>query len=201
MSTTPPTDAPPARDDDKLAHRDFLLSGAAWQDSLLQNYRMIFLTLHTILFAIGNGLFASALGQDSVHRAATLYVLLLAVSGASLYLLKRMRGIILARGNDINFWHRQIIALENDLAPSIRDFTRFKIHQKSHRDQDYDEIFMNGTKISDLHIDMLIQKGLGHTRRIIDKQLFHGLAAGWILLAAASSVRMLQLGGIEVSWN
>jgi len=32
---------------------DFFLAGAAWQDTLLQNYRIIHLTLQSIFLAIG----------------------------------------------------------------------------------------------------------------------------------------------------
>ena len=60
---------------------------------------------------------------------------------------------------------------------------------------------MNGRAIDDADVDLLIDKGLGHTRRIIDSQLFSGLLAGWASLFAASVIYMLILSGLTIGFE
>jgi hypothetical protein len=193
------------RDDDYRpdpdSHRDFLLAGAVWQDGLLQNYRLIFLTLHAILFAIGIGVLAASLSQQSDARAIVLSSILICIAFTSSYLLVTMRKIVLARGNDVNFWHRRLIRWENDFTVNERDFTRFKIHQKSKREDSLYDRFMNGRKIDEADIDDLIEKGLGHTRKIIDKQLFRGLLIGWFLLSLGGVLNILVAAGLRVTFK
>jgi hypothetical protein len=183
------------------SHRDFLLAGAVWQDGLLQNYRLIFLTLHAILFAIGIGVLAASLSQQSNSRAIVLSSVLILIALTSSYLLVTMRKIVEARGGDVNFWHRRLIRWENDFTVNERDFTRFKIHQKSKRDNSLYDRFMNGRKIGEADIDDLIEKGLGHTRKIIDKQLFSGLLIGWFLLSVGGILNILVAAGLRLTFR
>src|SRR5262245_20836888 len=87
----------------------FLLEGARWQDFLLQSYRTLHLTVQSIFLAIGTGLVVAALGFENLSKARVLAVILLLISVLSLALLLAMRRVVLARGRDVNFWHRQII--------------------------------------------------------------------------------------------
>src|SRR4051812_40969223 len=137
-------------------HRDFLLGGAVWQDGLLQNYRLMFLTLHAIIFAIGIGILAASLSQQSKPKTIVLSSVLIFIAIVSSYMVVKMRRIVIARGKDVNFWHRRLINWENHYAVDYRDFTRFKIHQKSEREASLNSIFMNGRKISESDIDQLI---------------------------------------------
>jgi hypothetical protein len=60
---------------------------------------------------------------------------------------------------------------------------------------------MNGRKIDESDIDKLIEKGLGHTRRIIDNQLFRGLLIGWTLLIAGGVVNILVAAGLQLTFK
>jgi hypothetical protein len=167
---------------------DYLFEGAELNDSLLQSYRNFHLTLQSIFVAIGTGLSLAVLAFDNVIQftLATLILVVLAIIG--IYILINMRGIIIARGKDVNFWHRELIKAEQYLLPERRYFTQFKIYQRLHRTDtnDLQEIFMTNKRVEGNEIDCLIEKGLGHSRKILDKWLFIGIGIIWLLLLGVS---------------
>jgi hypothetical protein len=190
-----PTEVSEWRDD-----REFLLAGATWQDSLLQTYRSIHLGYQAITFAIGVGIFAAALaisGSGTIHlvQVAALSTLIGVVAAGSLYVLARMRRIVQARGEDVSFWHRKLILHEGRVAGVRRPFTEFKVHQKMGRsDAGYlMEKFLGGLTdrpYEEHDVDLLIEKGLGHTRRVLDRNLFRGIAVAWWLLIAYTAANL-----------
>ena len=168
----------------------YLLEGAELQDNLLQGYRNFHLTLQSIFIAIGTGLSIAILAFKEVIQFALATLILIVLSIISVYILIKMHRIIIERGKDVNFWHRELIKAEQDLPPDRRYFTRFKIHQKLHRaDIDHiQKLFLSESEISEQDIKLLVDKGLGHTRKILDKWLFVGIGIIWILLVAISIV-------------
>ena len=82
-----------------------------------------------------------------------------------------MHKIIIARGKDVSFWHRKLIKAEQDLPPDRRYFTQFKIDQKLRRSKanHLQKLFLSKKMITDEEIDLLVERGLGHTRKILDK--------------------------------
>lgn len=162
---------------------EYLLTAAAWQDSLLQNYRALLLSSQSLLFALGAGLFVAELAMRSAGRVYLIAGLLLGVSGSGLYATRRLQQVVLARGQDVNFWHQTIILSENELPPHQRPFTAFKVHQKQRRESArYETVFLRKRPVSEDEVRDLIGKGLGHTRRVIDRHLAYLLIGGWCLL-------------------
>ena len=167
---------------------DYLLAGAQLTDSLLQSYRQIHLTVQSIFVAIGVGLFIAVLVFDKLIQVALATVTLVVLSAVSLYILYTMRKIIVARGEDVNFWHRKLILAEQDLQPEKRYFTEFKVYQKLHRaDANYlKEMFLTDKRIHPDEAHRLVERGLGHTRKVLDKWLFVGIYAIWFILLVIS---------------
>ena len=171
-----------------IEYLDYLFEGAELNDSLLQAYRNFHLTLQSIFVAIGAGLSVAVLVFDEPIRS-TLATLILVVLGIiSIFILILMHRIIRARGNDVSFWHRKLIRAEQDLPPDRRYFTQFKIYQRLHRAEanHLQELFLTERKIPDEEIDLLVERGLGHTRKILDKWLFIGIGIIWLLLFTIS---------------
>ena len=173
---------------DHYDNRDFLLQSAVWQDSLLQSYRSLHITLQSILLAIGIGLLIASMSASSFPKptieTVTATVLLGVVGALQWFTTTRMRRIIQARGDDVNYWHRAIILAEQELPPHQRHFTNFKIHQQARR-KNVDhlrDLFLGETRISEDKADILIEKGIGHTRRVVDQQLFLGISLIWVAL-------------------
>ena len=167
---------------------DYLLGGAELNDSLLQAYRNFHLTLQSIFVAIGAGLSVAVLAFNELIRS-TLATLILVVLGIiSIYTLIQMHKIIIARGKDVSFWHRKLIKAEQDLPPDRRYFTQFKIDQKLRRSKanHLQKLFLSKKTITDEEIDLLVERGLGHTRKILDKWLFIGIGIIWLLLFTIS---------------
>ena len=171
-------------EDDELS---YLLNGAAWQDSLLQSYRSLHLTFQSILLAIGIGLFVAVLSFDHPVPVLLSSVIFLMVWALQVFSVSRFKRIVTARGQDVNFWHRAIIFAENNVPPELRYFTKFKVYQKLHRQDStiLNEKFLSDHKISSEEADILIEKGLGHTRRVIDQQLFTFISWLWVFLLVA----------------
>jgi hypothetical protein len=168
---------------------DYLLAGAQLQDSLLQNYRQIHLIVQSIFIAIGVGLCITILSFDKFVQSALATLILIVFAGISLYLLYKLRKITIARGEDVNYWHRKIIIAEQSFPPDQRYFTEFKIYQKLHRaDSNYlTDQFLTNKEINDAQVNLLVEKGLGHTRKILDQWLFTGIFIIWALLLVMST--------------
>jgi hypothetical protein len=174
----------------------YLLDSCSWQENLLQTYRSFHITIQSILLAIGVGLTVTVYSIESFpsHAKPVLIFsfLLTAVFILQLFIKSRMKGIIIARGKDINWWHKQIILEENRITPHKRYFTKFKIHQQARRKDinHLEEIFLVSSKIKleEDQVELLIGKGLGHTRKVIDNQLFRWIGLVWWLLLLATCI-------------
>ena len=160
----------------------FLLEGARWQDFLLQSYRTLHLTVQGIFLAIGTGLVVAGLGFDNLSKARAVAGIFVVIATLSLALLKAMRRLVLARGKDVNFWHKQIIDLEKTFPGSQRYFTLFKINQKDERDRPLlTQLFLREDS-SQVDTNLLIEGQLGHNRKILDSRLFGGIVIVWGVL-------------------
>lgn len=150
-----------------------LWEGANYQDSLLQSYRSFHLTSQSILIAIGVGLTISIISIDELFKVVLIYILLLLISGMGLFLLFKMKNLISARGEDVDYFHNKIIEQEQELPKMDRVLTAFKVYQKFNREKtDIDEYFLN-FELSEGVISQLTEKGKGHTRKLLDKHLFN----------------------------
>ena len=169
---------------------NFLLQGASWQDSLLQSYRSFHLTFQSILLAIGIGLVVAVMSLNFGVPTLILLLVFIAVGLLQCVTNRQFKRIVISRGEDVNFWHREIILVERDLQPAERFFTKFKVFQKLHR-QDVEYLqthFLSEVKVVPEDVNVLIEKGLGHTRKVVDEQLFDNIALIWMLLAIANVV-------------
>ncbi len=165
----------------------YLMDGASLNDSLLQSYRNFHLTMQSIFLAIGTMLFISIITFKDFLRLTLLFILLLAVFTLSLTILYKMKRIIISRGEDVNFWHRALLKAEQNVPENERYFTMFKIYQQS-RYKKSEERFLKETflsenvQIDDEDMDILIDRNLGYTRKILDSWLFTGITIIWALL-------------------
>ena len=177
-------------DMDKLS---LLWQGANYQDNLLQAYRNFHLTMQSILIAVGAGLSVATLTFDNNHKLIASYGLLLIITILAIYLLIKMRSLIKARGEDVDYYHNQIIEFEKSLPKEERTLTTFKVYQKFHRNQtDINDYFLN-FELTNAVINQLTEKGKGHTRLFLDKHLFVGFLLVWLsfqLIAILSLVRL-----------
>lgn len=82
----------------------------------------------------------------------------------------------------MNCWHRLLIQMESRQRSEHRHFTRFKSHQKLHRsDIGYlQSLFLSEAQVPEKDIDLLVEKGLGHTRYVIDGQLPDRISWLWL---------------------
>jgi hypothetical protein len=155
-----------------------LWQGAACQDRLLQSYRSFHLTTQSALLVAGAGLTLSVICLDRLPEAALGCCLLLTVSLLAMYLLVKMKRLIRARSEDVDYYHEQIIAAEQLLPEAERVLTAFKVYQKYGR-RKTDTHFQN-TALTEKMIGALTEKGKGHTRRFLDKDLFTAFFLLWL---------------------
>ena len=191
--------APPSPQDRRTQdERSFRLAGAQWQDSLLQSYRMIHVTIQGFLITAGAAVLAvqltSAIQKNDAHPIqvavfSAVFTLLLGV----LFLLQNrtateLRGVVDSRAEDVNHWHRLVILSENGFAPQQRPFTAFKRWQQLQR-VNLEEIERELVAMPEASIEYatkLIGRGLGHTRKVIDHNLFDRLRRIWHAILASS---------------
>ena len=177
--------------------RDFLIQGAALQDSLLQSYRSLHVTIQSILLAVGVGLVVIPLTLDRYPprslSSVIAAVILIAIWLLHLYSNCKLKEIVLQRGEDVNYWHGKIIIIEQQLPAPSRHFTAFKVHQQARRkDLAYlERTYLSQNALSNDDVLALIGKVLGHTRRVIDQQIFFWIGTVWWTLLAVTVLSLI----------
>jgi hypothetical protein len=159
----------------------FLLAGAQWRDSWLHGFRSLYLVMEVILLGLAGGLLVSILTLD-VSRAWVPAVLLVVDAVCSLLLLARMRRAALGLGDDVRFWHREIVRAERELPPERRVFTRFKLLQRSRNHSDAEELAalaLSDSGLDEAGVDRLIEP-FSKTRRLIENRVPALIAVLWV---------------------
>jgi hypothetical protein len=161
----------------------FMLAGAQWRDSWLHGFRSLYLVMEVILLGVAGGLLVSILNLD-VARAWVPVALLIVDATISLILLARMRRAALGLGDDVRFWHREIVRAERELPPERRVFTRFKLLQRSRNHDDTDELAelaLSQDGLSEVDLDRLVEPfSASATRRLVENRVPALIAVLWI---------------------
>ena len=110
---------------------------------MLQSYRGLHLTVQSILIAVGAGLSIATMTFDGLIKILFTYCLLLAISIFGVYLLKTIQKLIQAWGENVDYFHNQIIEHEKTLTKSDQVLTAFKVYQKFNRNKTNNEYFEN----------------------------------------------------------
>ena len=134
------------------------------------------MTVQSILIAVGAGLSIATMTFDGLIKILFTYCLLLAISVFGVYLLKTMQKLIQAWGEDVDYFHNQIIEHEKTLTKSEQVLTAFKVYQKFNRNKTNNENF----EITESIRNQLTSKGKGHTRQLLDKYLVSGFMIIWV---------------------
>ena len=161
----------------------FMLAGAQWRDSWLHGFRSLYLVMEVILLGLAGGLLIAILTLD-VGRAWVPLCLLLVDSSGSLALLMRMRRAAINLGDDVRFWHREIVRAERELPPERRVFTRFKLLQRSRTHDDAAEmaaLALTETGLDEAGVDRLVEPfSTSATRRLIENRVPALIATLWV---------------------
>ena len=164
----------------------FLLTAAAWQDSLLQAYRTLLLSSQAPLFALGTALFVADLVMTTTARVYIVSGLVLAIAIGGAYVNWRLQDVVRSRSDDVDFWHEEILLRETSLPPQERLFTVFKLHQRDKENGRAPNDPRRDALIESVSIPALTGAGLGYTRKVIDRHFARTLLGGWALLAAGT---------------
>lgn len=167
-----------------VEHRAFLLAAVAWQDSLLQSYRSLHVTIQGFLLAASSAVLAVQLTgavQEQAQRplSAALFNVMFTLLLGFLFWMQyktssEFRGVVESRSADLDHWHTATMLAENELEASQRAFTYFKMWQHAKR-ADVQHLlprYLPDEGIEEEKVRELIGKGLGHTRRVLDVNLF-----------------------------
>lgn len=171
---------------DKTDRLIFLWRGAQYQDSLLQAYRGFHFTMQSVLLAIGAVLSVAVIMTDNPREAWWTYALLVIVTAFALCLLNMMRKLILARREDVNFFHHHILETEKEVGADEQVLTQFKTYQKFHKKNTGTLAKFSKDAPAD-STQQLLEKDKEHTRQLLDTNasvyflivwgLFHAVVA------------------------
>ncbi len=166
----------------------FMLAGAQWRDSWLHGFRSLYLVMEVILLGLAGGLLVSILTLE-VSRAWVPAALLVVDATGSMLLLVRMRRAAIGLGDDVRFWHREIVRAERELPPDRRVFTRFKLLQRSRTKLDAEELTslaLSSAGLDEDGLDRLIEPfSSSATRRLIENRVPALIAVLWVSWAIA----------------
>lgn len=140
--------------------------------------------------AVGAGLSIALVAFDTLTKLAASYLLLLIISMLAFYLLFKIKGLLKARAKDVDYFHNQIIEYEKLLPKNERILTAFKVYQKYYRHQTTISDHFTNFDLTEKVISELTEKGKGHTRRILDTNLFNWFVLVWITFHLISVITL-----------
>ncbi len=164
------------------------LDAMAWQDALLQSYRNLQLVLQSILVAVGAGLTTAVLGFSDEHRVRIAAVLLWAIAITAIWVMSRLRGVVRARAQAVNYWQKEVIRAEySDGGP--RYFSRFRVWliQQAEPHPSIRSL-IDSDALTEDQVALLLEHGGARIRKVVDDSLYWAVIALWILFLAASLV-------------
>jgi hypothetical protein len=167
---------------------NYLASHSRNFEALLQTYRQIDLTLQSVFLVMGSFLLSRILEARTLSVALFIEVLLIGLSIFSFSVMSRFQKVILARGDDVSWWHRKIVKAEQALPPEDRTFTQFKIHQSKHLfSPEYLNRFLDpADNISNADIEILLNADLAQIRKVINSYILKGMRVLWIFMLILS---------------
>jgi hypothetical protein len=159
-------------------------------EALLQTYRQINLNIQSVFLVLGTFLMTRILETDSMRTAIFFEVILASLTVFSSVVMWRFRQVIVARGQDVNWWQREIIKAEQALPPEERRFTHFKIHQSEHSisAEKASRFLAPENHVSWDEIQELLNAELDQIRNIINTYILRGIQFIWGVLLIISIV-------------
>lgn len=151
------------------------------------------LTIQSILIAVGAGLSIVTVKSIIILEVVFSYVLLIVVSGLGFYLLVKMKNLVKARGEDVDYFHNTIMEYEKGLDSEDQLMTNFKIYQILNRGNTKANEYFYSKEHKDIIRGKLTSNGNGHTRRVLDKHLFSGFTLVWISFYVVSILSNISL--------
>ncbi len=157
-------------------------------ESLLQTYRQINLTTQSVFLVVGTFLLTRIIETD-VESALFLETLLMGLTVFSNVVMWRFQRVIVARGEDVNWWLRNMLGAEQTLPPEERMLTRFKIFQSKERiSPDHAARLLDpGDSVTDDEIDRLLDAEVDHIRKVINNSILRGMRLMWVLVLGISA--------------
>lgn len=183
----------------EVEQRDFLLTCAVWQDTLLHSYRSQHITIQGFLVAGGAAVLAvqlTGLTQELSAHPLKIAVLnsLFSLLLLFLFLLQlktttELKHVVANRAHDLDHWHKLVVISENAFSPEQRAFTNFKKHQQVRRGIEVEQVLSQSNPTDDIteqDAKKLIEKGILHTRKVVDENYFGRLQLLWISIVTIS---------------
>lgn len=100
----------------------------------------------------------------------------------------KFQKVIIARGEDVNWWHTQIVLAEQALPPEERIFTRFKLFQSEGRltPEEIARFLDPSDNVTEKEFQKLFDADLDHIRRVLNLYIIRGMRLMWVMVAAIS---------------
>ena len=170
------------------ASLNYLASHSRNLESILQSYRQIDLTTQSVFLVLGSFILSRILETESLQVTIFLELLLIFLIVFSLLVMQRFQKVIIARGEDVTWWHKEMVRSEHSLPADERAFTRFKIHQSRGylSEEQYAPFLKDGSEINTTTIEQLLDADLEHIRKVINTYIFQGIRIMWFFIALLS---------------
>ena len=172
---------------------DFLMHQANHEDTILQSYRGLILTIHSLVLACAAALVGAAfqvLGAAAHLNLLTITVCLAAIiSGVTL---KRAKAMLKIKERELTFFHKQVLEMEMKFSPLDRPFTMYKKFQEVNHTAEAAERFSPYVTRAQIRVDERTPyvptqvKGNTPSKRIVMAHQFAMIEIMWLLLTSCS---------------
>lgn len=170
-----------------------MIQQANHEDTILQSYRGLILTIHSLVLACGAALVGAAfqvLGATAHLNLLTITVCFAAIiSGVTL---KSAKAMLKIKERELTFFHKQVLDMEKKFPPLDRPFTLYKQFQEINHSAEAAERFIPNLRPAEIPIDDRIPyvptqaKGNTPSKRIVMANQFAMIEIMWLLLLVCS---------------
>lgn len=176
---------------------NYLATHARNYEALLQTYRQINLTTQSVFLILGTFLLSQVITARTLYSALLLQGLLVSITVFSNVVMLKLNRVIRQRGEDVNWWYRKMIRLEQELPYEDRVFTQFKVHQSRGflNDERLAKIPVDSSPLGDEDIRALLDADLDQIRRVINTYILQGITLIWIVILLISVGSVFVMAG------
>lgn len=166
----------------------YLASQSRNFEAMLQTYRQINLTTQSVFLVLGTFLLSRIVDTSHIERALFLEGLLLGLTFFSNIVMLKFQRVIRTRGDDVNWWHREIVRAEQLLPPEERAFTRFKIEQSWAvvTEDHVERLLAPVPAVTDDDITAILGTDIEQIRRVINGYILKGMRLIWFVIVFIS---------------
>jgi hypothetical protein len=160
----------------------FLLTGLAWQESLLQSYRNYLLGTQSIFMAVNVGLLSAQANSTDLVSKTLFFLPFLVITFVAYRTLILLPQAVSERATSVDWWQKRLLRFEK-AEDETRHFTTYRVA----KEHEFNEPTIEARQLSEEQINSLLRPRQPRARKVFDV-FVPGFQVLWATLLGSACV-------------